>query len=271
MSVSNGQIANEATFNAAFVSKTADSTVASTITQDKEMILKHQSAPTTPAAEYSKLYVKSDDKVYTKNSSGDEKLVGANTLSELDDVDVTGASDGEVLTRVGGQWVGAAASGGGGGGGALLPYAFDDSPAPISQVFQGLDVLSFSKAAGQFIVYNYKVPQGYVPGLQIDMSFMFLSEDDTTDEIEWKARATLYKIGDAISSPSGQHVSTTAAIELDTALELLDITLDLTDGSGEINSVAVAPGDLIRIEVFRDAGDESDFDGHLIKATVEVQ
>lgn len=76
MSVSNGQLANAATFNGAFVSKSSDSTISATLTQDKESVLKEIATPSTPASGYGKIYFKADGKLYQLNDSGIETQVG---------------------------------------------------------------------------------------------------------------------------------------------------------------------------------------------------
>lgn len=77
MSVSNGQLANASTFNNAFVSKSANSTVSGTITQDKESVLKEIATPATPSSGYGKIYFKSDGKLYQLNDAGIETQVGS--------------------------------------------------------------------------------------------------------------------------------------------------------------------------------------------------
>lgn len=79
MSVSNGQLANASTFNNAFVSKTANSTVSGTITQNKESVIAEIATPATPASGYGKIYFKSDGKLYQLNDSGIETQVGTGT------------------------------------------------------------------------------------------------------------------------------------------------------------------------------------------------
>lgn len=77
MSVSNGQLANAATFNGAFVSKSSDSTISATLTQDKESVLKEIATPSTPASGYGKIYFKNDGKLYQLNDAGIETEVGS--------------------------------------------------------------------------------------------------------------------------------------------------------------------------------------------------
>jgi hypothetical protein len=76
MSVSNGQLANAATFNGAFVSKTSDQTVSGKLTFDKELTVKELTTPSTPASGYGKIYFKSDGKLYFLNDAGVEAEVG---------------------------------------------------------------------------------------------------------------------------------------------------------------------------------------------------
>jgi hypothetical protein len=77
MSVSNGQLANAATFNGAFVSKTADSTTSGVLTQDKESVIKEIATPATPSSGYGKIYFKADGKLYQLNDAGIETQVGS--------------------------------------------------------------------------------------------------------------------------------------------------------------------------------------------------
>ena len=77
MSVSNGQLANATTFNNAFVSKSSDSTVTGTITQENASVLKEISTPATPVSGYGKIYFKADGKLYQMNDAGVESEVGS--------------------------------------------------------------------------------------------------------------------------------------------------------------------------------------------------
>lgn len=88
MSISEGSLANAANFNAAFVSKTADGTVAGAQTFDKAQTLKQIATPANPASGYDKIYVKSDNKLYSLTSAGVETEIGAAAVTSVTSSDV---------------------------------------------------------------------------------------------------------------------------------------------------------------------------------------
>lgn len=144
-------------------------------------------------------------------------------------------------------------AGGSGGGGGSLEWVEDDN-APIPAVENADRVYLFEALAAQELFALVRVPSGYTPGDPISMKALWYSPDSSGDVL-MKAQATLIKPGtDAMSSTTNQRTTTNTAVTLGagTVNEAQAVTLDITSSIGEINSVAVAPGDLIRVRFYRD-------------------
>lgn len=67
-------------------------------TFDDEFTVKQQTSPGTPSATYNKLYFKSDDKLYSKNSSGVEQEIGSGGGSGTGEINYVTNPDAEVNT-----------------------------------------------------------------------------------------------------------------------------------------------------------------------------
>jgi len=146
------------------------------------------------------------------------------------------------------------ASGGGGGGGALIFY--DEGPlAPVktNDITNYLTYYEFEDGMSQELWGIYHVPSGYQAGAQINLKIQFFALE-TTNNVHFKTTSYLIREGtDAIDSTTNNHASTNSAFSLPGTGDVPNlITIDLTDGSGEINSVAVSEGDIIRFKIYRD-------------------
>ena len=121
MAISDGNPVDAAYTNSVLASKKVDNTLEGKQTLEREVVIDHQAAPDAPASGKVAVYPKSDNKIYRKDSDGVEKLVGANTLDDLDDVDTTTAppSNGQALVynAAESRWEPADQSGGSGEGG----------------------------------------------------------------------------------------------------------------------------------------------------------
>jgi hypothetical protein len=141
---------------------------------------------------------------------------------------------------------------GGGGGSAITWIEADNAPVPnISPI--GLKTFAFSQGDGQALYATVKVPQSYLTGTQIFCYIDFYSPDSTGTAF-MAAQTTLVRQGtDAISFTGNQYGSSNTAVTLSAGT--IDVpqgvALDLTDASGNINSVQVNPGDLLLIKIYR--------------------
>lgn len=151
--------------------------------------------------------------------------------------------------------------GGGGGGGAGLVWTEPGGFSPLSAEEHGQKVYLYDDVYGkdQKLVVSVRVPTDYVAGTQINMTaIQYSPSSDSSDQL-LKSRCYLVRPGtDAIGSTTNLHTSTNTVQTSDTANTPKVSTLDLTDGSGEINSVAVAAGNILRIELFRDTDTDDD-------------
>jgi hypothetical protein len=142
---------------------------------------------------------------------------------------------------------------GGGGGGSLQWVEAADSPTP--EVEANMQVYKFESGLGQKIYALVRVPSTYVAGSPINLRMAMYSQG-TTGDARIATVATLIRVGvDAITSTTNQHSSTNSAITLGagTVNKPQNLVLDLTEGDGQINGVAVSPNDLILVQLTRDA------------------
>jgi hypothetical protein len=158
-------------------------------------------------------------------------------------------------------------SSGGGGGGSLELYSTGSGPEEKVQAsFLTLEYLDGGQT--QSVYFEYRVPSSYTAGNQIQLQAKFFSPA-TSGTILIESVTNLWEDGDITSGDS--HASTNSAVTQDVANEIEDVVMDLTDGSGAINSNSVAPGDLLRVQVRRDvATDTAASAGYLIKSSLEV-
>jgi hypothetical protein len=200
---------------------------------------------------------------FTVKKSGDTDIHGTITMSEGANI---------TLTQVGND-ISVAASGGGGGG-AGAAWNPDPGGAPLDDVENGEQVWLYDNSPEdppQLLNLTVKVPDTYVAGTQINMKVgTYTASTTNTHKVE--ATTTLIRTGtDAISSTTNQHASTNAGIANAAPADRLNLTtIDLTDGSGEINAVAVSAGDVLKIALERDTTDSDTAQIRFIPSLTEV-
>lgn len=168
----------------------------------------------------------------------------SNTLSKLPI-----GTDGYVLIASGGFPTWQTSQGGGGGGG--LTWRTDDGISPIESIEYGYHVWKFEDGAGQTLRVRIKIPQNYQAGNQINMRVGLYS---TSSSGTIFLNTTTYLIRantDAIDSSANSHISTNSALTNTSSKQYRETVIDLTDVSGEINSVAVSPGDELQVILSR--------------------
>ena len=162
-------------------------------------------------------------------------------------------------------------SGGGGGGGFIWNEPAGSSPTRGDLADER--VYDYETVQSQKLVGWVKVPASYVAGKPVKMNIGFVVNSAGTDDVRMESVGTLIKSGDALTSTTNQHTSTNADSTLSgTANALNLVELDISDASGEINSVALAPGDLIKVTLTRPApsGTEDANDVRFIPSATEV-
>ena len=142
-------------------------------------------------------------------------------------------------------------------GGSAAGYGglvwLEDANAPTSAVDNLFSVYQFSAGLGQQLYAVIRIPNGYTAGTQIFLRSDWYS-NDTSGTALISSEATLIRAGtDLISSTTNQRTSTNTAVTMSGATQNIPqaLALDLTSATGQINAVAVAAGDLIKIRFFR--------------------
>lgn len=148
-------------------------------------------------------------------------------------------------------------SGGGGGGSAIWRLG---TVSPLEDTENNEQVFLFADTTGQTIHLGVKVPEGYIPGRQIQL-ICGAYTPSANGAFTFDSTSTLIRPGtDAVSSTTNQETDSVDIADAGSANTLNKMTFDLTDSSGEINSVAVSAGDLVLVELTRDASDGNDTD-----------
>lgn len=132
-----------------------------------------------------------------------------------------------------------------------ITWFTDEADAPLQETENNFNVYRFMAATTQNIRSAIKVPQDYQSGDQI---LLYIGEysPSNSNTILLSAQTTLIrKNQDAITSTTNQRTSTNTALTNTVANQLRETSLDLTDGSGQINSVFVNPGDTLLVRLFR--------------------
>ena len=144
-------------------------------------------------------------------------------------------------------------SGGGGGGGAptFLPLS-GNAMTPFTEY--NSEVWLAEAGLSQELFAEVWVPDTYSAGSQIKMYVPWYSPDVSGTGLI-QTVATLVRTGvDAASSVVNQRTSTNAAVNLATAPladKMQSAVCDLSSAIGEINAVAISPGDLILVKLLR--------------------
>tara|TARA_R110000868_G_C10972634_1_gene770642 strand:+ start:23314 stop:24663 length:1350 start_codon:yes stop_codon:yes gene_type:complete len=142
---------------------------------------------------------------------------------------------------------------GGSGGGGSFAWGLNEDISPLESLIDGMETLDFDKESQMAISALVVVPASYKAGDQIVLKNAIFFSPDNQDNVFFKLESTLYKLGEDATSIVNQHISINTEKTLATANALTAVgDMDITDVAGEINAIAVASGDILKIKVFRD-------------------
>lgn len=158
-------------------------------------------------------------------------------------------------------------AGGGGGGFRWNPVS---GSAPVETEENSELVYLFGAGLTQKLVAFVKVPQGYLGAKQVKMNFCFYSPAATGTVLFRTTTTLVRKNVDAITSTTNQYVSTNVAVTNSLANQLRNVELDLSNATGQINSVGIASGDLLKIEISRQT-DLDTSDVRIVPSATEVR
>lgn len=162
-------------------------------------------------------------------------------------------------------------SGGGGGGG--LAWNEPAGLAPVSDEENSQEIYLFEQGQSQKLVTYVKVPESYIAGRQI---FAYLGAYSPGTSNDWKMQIVTSLIRrdvDAVSSVTNQNTSDSGDKTNTVANQFRNLEIALTNSTGQINSVSVSPGDLLRLELTREApaGTEDTEDLRFVPTSTEVK
>lgn len=149
---------------------------------------------------------------------------------------------------------------GSGGGGSSLVWEKVGDNSPSSLQIDGMILEEFSPSENQEVFSTFVVPSSYRPGKQIKLSSASFFCGASSGNVFFKTACTLLKSGSSVlgTYPNIQNSANAEIIVPGTANQLTNIgDMALTSTLGLINGVAVAPGDKLRIRLFRDVASET--------------
>lgn len=161
------------------------------------------------------------------------------------------------------------ASLGGGGAGGGLRWNPVSGSAPVESEENGERVYLFGLGGSQRMAVFLKIPNSYAAGSPIKMKLAQYSPDTSGTGLLTTTAYLVKEGADEVSSTTNAKVSTNAAVTNTVADQYREIEVQLSETNGELNSVAVSPGDLIRVELTR-GSDSGASDIRFIPSATEV-
>jgi len=146
-----------------------------------------------------------------------------------------------------------------------------DTNGPITEFIDGFLFESFDNISAQEIYAILNVPNTHIAGSQITLkNGEFFCVGTSPGTVQFQSVATLINSSTVLGTYTNTYTSTNAAVTLSATSNLITSigNIDLTNASGQINAVAVQPGDKIRIKLYRIASGSTS-DARLIMDSLE--
>jgi hypothetical protein len=194
-------------------------------TIDAAAFTQSDTPPSNPVTGKVKMYFKTDGKAYVRDWSGTEKKVG-----------------------------------GSGGGGSSLIWDKNTNLPPVDVSQDGVKLEGFAHTETQELSLVVNVPETYEQTVPIKLVGGSLCTDVTSGNILIKAETTLIRPNQTVLGLyPNKHTSTNSITVAPAQANLISLIgdIDLTDANGAINSLNVAPGDKLRVRLYRDVANES--------------
>lgn len=134
------------------------------------------------------------------------------------------------------------------------------SNGPSENDSGNLEVLDFDYLSAQEIWATIVVPSSYVAGVQIFLTGGLFSCTLTSGNVKFNATAYLVRAASTVlGTYANSYVSTNAQVAVPGVASQVKAVgnVDLTSASGQINSVAVAAGDILLVKLIRDTTNET--------------
>lgn len=170
------------------------------------------------------------------------------------------------------NWEELSGSGGGGGGGGGANWQPVLGRGPVESNEYNEKVWLFAQNGSQSLELWVKIPTSYSPGNPITVKLAFYSPYFLNNWAVVLLSYLIRKNTDAVDSTSNLASVTSADFTNTVAKQMREVSLVVT-ANGQINSVAINPGDIIRLVLSRNApsaGTEDTFDLRFIPSSTEV-
>ena len=147
-----------------------------------------------------------------------------------------------------------------------------DTNGPITEFIDGFLFESFDNVSAQEIYAVVNVPNTYSVGSQITIKngkfFCFAANPNS---VQFQTVSTLINSSTTLGIYPNTYTSTNPSTTLSAFPNLITSigTIDLTNSSGQINAIAVQPGDKIRIKLYRVANGVA-IDARLMMDSLEI-
>lgn len=160
--------------------------------------------------------------------------------------------------------------GAGGGIGAFLDFYAAPGGGPLEEEDgNGLKFFEFQDGEAEILWGFLKVPETYLAGDQLFLAVNVESLEAGGNELKLQAQTYLVRSGtDSIASVANSNTNEQAYSPGSVVSQ--ELVLELTNASGQINSVAVSPGDILKIALSKPA-DASTENLKLYPSLVEVR
>jgi len=141
---------------------------------------------------------------------------------------------------------------GSGGGGGSLVWREAPGVAPLRADELGQTVFLYDSSSGSRLETDVKLSPSHLSGVEKTLRVMYFTPSVINTSLFKASTYLIRKATDGVDTTSNFHVSTNVALTNPaTANAPQEAIIDLTDGSGEINSVALSAGDILRVVLTR--------------------
>lgn len=215
------------------------------------------------------------DQVYTQGRSVPGAQIRLIGYAERDgtfmgaQIRLVQVAEGTVITAPSDVTVPAAAS--------AIPLRFVGALAgsPVEEIdsVTGALIQRFTDGGSEKTIAFVKVPDGYVEGTQLVLLAAVYSRSTSNTILLTATSYLIQPDSDALSSTTNSYAATnTALTNAAPANRYRVASIDITNGSGQINGQTVEAGDTIRVEITRNSGGDTDTDDiRFIPDLTEVQ
>lgn len=164
----------------------------------------------------------------------------------------------------------AAFGGGGGSGGGSWAQHPDGSPIETQLANEKAFLFSDVDTGTQKLVLFIKVPSSYVAGRQIVLALSTVSPS-TANAMGFTTNTYLIRPGtEAAASTANVNANTQQVNNAAPTLVMQEHVMQLTNASGQVNSIAVAAGNVLRVELQR-ASDTDTADIYVLPSLTEMR